>query len=102
MQAGDKVSVYADVRKACLKGQTQPFTGTKLYLGNGVALLSRKQLYVDKPPPWYVTCFIVAALELWNSWLLNNTIYGSKPAHALIKVHLGKKLFKSVVLNVHL
>lgn len=46
MQAGDAVSVYADVTNKCLKGFTGDFTGALVFVGNGVARKSRSQLFV--------------------------------------------------------
>lgn len=45
MQVGDKVSVYSDVDGQCKKGLIKPFTGKKIYVGNGVTKVSREELF---------------------------------------------------------
>jgi hypothetical protein len=45
MNVNDLVSVYADVDGQCKKGLMTPFQGRKIFVGNGKAVLSRKQLY---------------------------------------------------------
>uniref|UniRef100_A0A2R5L697 Putative trna and rrna cytosine-c5-methylase nucleolar protein nol1/nop2 n=2 Tax=Ornithodoros turicata TaxID=34597 RepID=A0A2R5L697_9ACAR len=48
MKAGDIVAVYADLDDACLKGYTRSYTGRKVFVGNGKALVSRSDLFVAK------------------------------------------------------
>ncbi len=58
MQVGDTVAVYGDVNGQCRRGYTQMFTGQKIFLGNGKALMSRAQLFVESEKPrlvvWYI------------------------------------------------
>ncbi len=42
---GDHVSVYSDVDKKCLKGTAGEFTGTTMFVGNGMAQMSRENLF---------------------------------------------------------
>ena len=44
MVAGERVAVFADVRNACLKG-AKSFSGETYFVGNGVAQISREQLF---------------------------------------------------------
>ncbi|XP_040823855.1 tRNA (cytosine(72)-C(5))-methyltransferase NSUN6 isoform X1 [Ochotona curzoniae] len=48
MKAGDVVSVYSDIKGKCKKGAKE-FDGTKLFLGNGVSELSRKDIFNGLP-----------------------------------------------------
>lgn len=45
LQAGDIVSVYADIRNKCLRGSTQPFKSDRVFVGNGRAIQSRDQIF---------------------------------------------------------
>jgi hypothetical protein len=45
MQAGSRVAVYADLDGKCLRGLTQRYQGNKLYVGTGVAQISRDDLF---------------------------------------------------------
>ncbi|XP_072029543.1 uncharacterized protein [Amphiura filiformis] len=51
MQVGDTVAVYGDLCGQCRRGYTQAFTGEKMFLGNGKALMSRSQLFVETEKP---------------------------------------------------
>ncbi|KAM6162101.1 tRNA (cytosine(72)-C(5))-methyltransferase NSUN6 isoform 4-T4 [Erethizon dorsatum] len=44
MKAGDVVSVYSDIKGKCKKG-ARAFDGTKVFLGNGISALSRKEIF---------------------------------------------------------
>lgn len=48
MDYGNKVSVYADVEGKCRKGLTKPFQQPKLFVGNGVAEMSRSELFCSE------------------------------------------------------
>ena len=45
VQAGDLVSVYADVEGKCLRGYMKPFEGKKLFVGNGVMHVARDDIF---------------------------------------------------------
>ena len=45
LKRGDFVSVYADLDGCCLRGQTRPTQGKKLFLGNGEAAINREELF---------------------------------------------------------
>ena len=50
---GDKVSVYIDVEGRCRKGLVKRFEGVKVYVGNGDAEVSRRDVFVnDGEPRW--------------------------------------------------
>ncbi|KAK7109720.1 tRNA (cytosine(72)-C(5))-methyltransferase NSUN6-like [Littorina saxatilis] len=49
MQAGSKVQVMCDLDGKCLRGFTQPYQGKKLYVGTGVALVSREEVFCADP-----------------------------------------------------
>ncbi|XP_051007243.1 tRNA (cytosine(72)-C(5))-methyltransferase NSUN6 [Acomys russatus] len=48
MKAGDVISVYSDIKGKCKKGAKE-FDGTKVFLGNGISELSRKDLFSGLP-----------------------------------------------------
>ncbi|KAM8802327.1 tRNA (cytosine(72)-C(5))-methyltransferase NSUN6 isoform 1-T1 [Rhynchonycteris naso] len=48
MKAGDVVSVYSDIEGKCKKGAKE-FDGTKVFLGNGISQLSRKEIFNGLP-----------------------------------------------------
>jgi len=47
VERGDKVSVYVDVEGSCRKGLLKRFEGVKLHVGNGLAQVSRRDVFVD-------------------------------------------------------
>ena len=51
MVQGDTVSVFADVEGAVRKGLAKKFTGKRLFVGNGVVVMGRSQIFCagDKP-----------------------------------------------------
>ena len=56
MKGGDTVSVYSDIKGKCKKGAKE-FDGTKIFLGNGISELSRKEIFSGLPDLKYViTC----------------------------------------------
>lgn len=48
MKAGDVVSVYSDIKGKCKKGAKE-FDGTKIFLGNGISELSRREIFNGLP-----------------------------------------------------
>ncbi|XP_047611475.1 tRNA (cytosine(72)-C(5))-methyltransferase NSUN6 isoform X3 [Phacochoerus africanus] len=48
MKGGDTVSVYSDIKGKCKKGAKE-FDGTKVFLGNGISELSRKEIFSGLP-----------------------------------------------------
>ncbi|EHB07998.1 Putative methyltransferase NSUN6 [Heterocephalus glaber] len=48
MKAGDVISVYSDIKGKCKKGARE-FDGTKIFLGNGISTLSRKEIFSGLP-----------------------------------------------------
>ena len=50
MQAGDTVSVYADIKGTCLKGRIDSFTEQRMYVGNGIAKFSRADIFQSSEP----------------------------------------------------
>ncbi|XP_047377000.1 tRNA (cytosine(72)-C(5))-methyltransferase NSUN6 isoform X1 [Sciurus carolinensis] len=48
MKAGDVISVYSDIKGRCKKGAKE-FDGTKVFLGNGISELSRKEIFSGLP-----------------------------------------------------
>lgn len=53
MKAGDVVSVYSDIKGKCRKGAKE-FDGTKVFLGNGISEVSRKEIFSGLPELKYV------------------------------------------------
>ncbi|KAI9097058.1 S-adenosyl-L-methionine-dependent methyltransferase [Phlyctochytrium arcticum] len=45
MKKGNRVAVFVDLEGKCLRGQSKVFSGQKLFIGNGIALLGREDLY---------------------------------------------------------
>ena len=45
---GDVVSVYCDLENKCRKGLIKPFDGQKVFVGNGIAALARKEIFCSK------------------------------------------------------
>lgn len=54
MKAGDVISVYSDIKGKCKKGAKE-FDGTKVFLGNGISELSRKDIFNGIRDLKYVT-----------------------------------------------
>ncbi|XP_027632039.1 putative methyltransferase NSUN6 isoform X3 [Tupaia chinensis] len=48
MKAGDVISVYSDINGRCKKGAKE-FDGTKVFLGNGISEVSRKEIFSGLP-----------------------------------------------------
>jgi len=48
LQEGDCAAVYVDLESNCLKGATSSFNGPKHFVGNGIVLISRYDLFVNK------------------------------------------------------
>nr|XP_023488098.1 putative methyltransferase NSUN6 isoform X2 [Equus caballus] len=44
MKAGDVISVYSDIKGKCKRGAKE-FDGTKVFLGNGISELSRREIF---------------------------------------------------------
>jgi hypothetical protein len=42
-----QVSVFADLEKHCLRGRSQPYTGRRVFVGNGTLLISRADVFRD-------------------------------------------------------
>ena len=42
---GDSVSVYADLGRKCRRGFVKTFTEPKMFVGNGISIYSRQQLF---------------------------------------------------------
>lgn len=51
MMSGDLVSVVVDLEGRVLKGDTQPLSGPRLHVGNGVAQFDRDAIFKSQPPP---------------------------------------------------
>ena len=47
VERGDKVSVYIDVEGRCRKGLVKRFEGVRVYVGNGLAEVSRRDVFVS-------------------------------------------------------
>ncbi|KAJ3051593.1 putative methyltransferase nsun6 [Rhizophlyctis rosea] len=90
MKAGDKVSVYVDLDRACLRGQSKKYTGKKAFLGNGVSLLGRDDL------------FTVAAADLKGRGigiLMTEPLYRSPSLSDLFSDGLSLQNFPSILVG---
>ncbi|XP_022248504.1 putative methyltransferase NSUN6 isoform X2 [Limulus polyphemus] len=47
---GEKVSVFADVNGMCKRGLTKVFTGDKVFVGNGISVMSRQDIFNVSSP----------------------------------------------------
>uniref|UniRef100_A0A8C4RPR4 NOP2/Sun RNA methyltransferase 6 n=2 Tax=Erpetoichthys calabaricus TaxID=27687 RepID=A0A8C4RPR4_ERPCA len=50
MKIGDQVSVYSDIGGKCRRGAKE-FQGEKIFVGNGIAEVSRAQIFLSDEPP---------------------------------------------------
>lgn len=57
MKAGDVISIYSDIKGKCKKGAKE-FDGTKVFLGNGISELSRKEIFSGVPELKYVIKYL--------------------------------------------
>nr|XP_037280208.1 LOW QUALITY PROTEIN: tRNA (cytosine(72)-C(5))-methyltransferase NSUN6-like [Rhipicephalus microplus] len=46
--AGQEVAVYGDLDGQCLRGRTRPYRGRRVFIGNGTALVSRADIFVNQ------------------------------------------------------
>lgn len=63
MKAGDVISVYSDIKGKCKKGAKE-FDGTKVFLGNGISELSRKEIFNGLPELKYVVKFCLGEMYI--------------------------------------
>jgi len=71
MFKGDTVSVYVDVERRCTKGLAKIFTGSKFFVGNGIAEVGRDDVFCAKEIlRWSNNCFIKFCLykALFGLW----------------------------------
>ncbi|KXJ16343.1 putative methyltransferase NSUN6 [Exaiptasia diaphana] len=47
IRKNDTVSIYVDLETKCRKGFAKPYLGNKLFIGNGVAVMSRNDVFCD-------------------------------------------------------
>ena len=50
MVKGDCVSIHADLEGKCRKGSKVEFKGLKYFVGNGIAVLSRNDIFQERQP----------------------------------------------------
>lgn len=50
VECGDTVSVFSDVDGKCLRGLVKPFAGRKVFVGNGVSRMARKEVFASNNP----------------------------------------------------
>lgn len=91
LSVGDKVSVFADIDKKCLKGLATKFEGTKLFIGNGVSQVSRSGVFnanseslrgvgiLMTQPLWEAPCLA----QLSFPWLTPQNLPSIACVHAL-------------------
>ena len=53
MVAGNALSIYADVNGKCLKGSKLEFKGQKHFVGNGVAVMGRNEIFQENQPRYF-------------------------------------------------
>lgn len=49
LRPGDQVAVFCDIEAKCLQGWSKPYSGQKVFVGNGVSQVRRKDLYGVEP-----------------------------------------------------
>ena len=54
LQSSDKVSVYTDASQNCRRGNTQMPAENAVFVGNGCALMSRRDLFSDQSKNRYM------------------------------------------------
>ena len=60
IKKGDKVSVFADLEKKCRRGYTKKFTERKFFVGNGVCLYDRNEMFENNAKLKYdLTSFLL-------------------------------------------
>lgn len=64
MKAGDVVSIYSDIKGKCKKGAKE-FDGAKVFLGNGIAELSRRGIFSGLPERKYVTKYCFGEISIF-------------------------------------
>ena len=57
MVKGDAVSVYADLDHKCRQGSKEEFKGQKYFLGNGIAMLSRNEIFQNRQLRYIYECY---------------------------------------------
>ena len=55
---GSTVSVFVDTDKLCRKGLAKRFDGSKLFVGNGVAAVSRQDIFAEGGKVRYVYYYV--------------------------------------------
>lgn len=56
MIVGDKVSVFADLKGQCKRGFTQKYFGPTYFVGNGILVQDRKDLFTTDVPKYVLKC----------------------------------------------
>lgn len=52
MVKGDCVSVHADIDGKCKKGLRSEYSGQKYFVGNGIAMFSRNEIFQEIQPKY--------------------------------------------------
>ncbi|RWS03144.1 putative methyltransferase NSUN6-like protein [Dinothrombium tinctorium] len=73
LKSDDKVAVFVDIDGKCLRGWKRRYEGRKVFLGNGVSFVSRRDLFSDCPNKGL-------AIELTDCLYPCPSLYGSKGA----------------------
>ncbi|XP_022907748.2 tRNA (cytosine(72)-C(5))-methyltransferase NSUN6 [Onthophagus taurus] len=77
-QLNDKVSVYVDVNKKCKKGFCDIFNlGRKVFVGNGVVKMTRKELFCDNNSLKGIAIEMLATISGCPTLNINNLPTGS-------------------------
>lgn len=84
MKAGDVISVYSDIKGKCKKGAKE-FDGTKVFLGNGISELSRKDIFNGIRDLKYVT-------ELYGGNSIFSVVHQAQKTEKVYFVTLHKSL----------
>ncbi|CAG9765466.1 unnamed protein product [Ceutorhynchus assimilis] len=78
---GDRVSIYADLNKKCLRGLIKPFTNLKLFIANGIVQQNRQEIFQSTPKGLAIEisetisgCPILPDNFLPNGWALLQNI----------------------------
>ncbi|XP_076349190.1 tRNA (cytosine(72)-C(5))-methyltransferase NSUN6 isoform X2 [Tachypleus tridentatus] len=50
LKQGEKVAVFTDINGMCKRGLTKPFTGDKVFVGNGISVLNRQDIFKVSSP----------------------------------------------------
>lgn len=89
------MSVCCDLENKCRKGLTKPFDGQKVFLGNGIAALARKEIFCSEQN---VRCVNMTLASWGRGYSTQDLPYVPTPPPFIIQVFTEKVSFSSTFL----